>query len=158
MPIQETIFLLLVVRLLTIKSENKGVNSMTVNSIGAVGTQPQAVQQSEPVQVQPTLKPMKEVEYQPIEKKSFEPVEIAKGTRAISEEAVEKNLRNLNELLRARQTNITMEYDNLSSPKTVNIVDANSGDIIRKMPPEGVVEIAMKARDYVIGLMIDKTV
>lgn len=103
-------------------------------------------------------KPVERSEYIPVEKFEYKPIEATEGAKALSDEAIKKNIENLNELLKARQTNVTMEYDNLSSPKIVNIVDAVSGDVIRKMPPESVVEIAIKARDYVIGLMIDKTV
>jgi flagellar protein FlaG len=126
---------------------------MPINSIGAVDSQIQASQQVEPAQ--PAVK---EINFEPMQKKSYEPVETARGTKSISEEAVQKNIDNLNELLKAKQTNVTMEYDKLSSPKIVNIIDASSGNVIRQMPPESVVEIALKARDYVIGLMIDKTV
>jgi uncharacterized FlaG/YvyC family protein len=93
---------------------------------------------------------------EPIQKPQFQPVETAEGAKAISEEATQKQIDNLNELLKAKQTNVSLDYDSLSSPKRVNIIDTNSGKVIKTMPPEAAVAIAEKAKDYVRGLMIDR--
>lgn len=143
------------------RSDMKGVGHMSVQPVGSVAQQPQQPQQTQqvqqPQQIQHQEKPVEKLEFKPMKvTPGYEAVETAEGTKALSEEALKKNIENLNRLLSARQTNITMEYDNLSSPKIVNIIDAQSGEVIKQIPPEGVVEIAMKARDYVLGLMIDR--
>lgn len=123
---------------------------MVVQSIVVSNSQPQQPQEMQPVQQEPT-QPKTDTS----QKSQFQPVETAEGAKAISEEATQKQIQNLNELLKARNTNVTMDYDSLSSPKRVNIVDSDSGKVIRTMPPEAAIAIAEKAKDYVLGLMFD---
>ena len=117
---------------------------MAMQPIAAPSQQPQQAQD-----VQGTPKA------EQIQKPQFQPIEKSEGEKAISEEAINKQIQSLNELLKARSTNVLMEYDNLSSPKKVNIVDTDSGKVIRSMPPEAAVEIADKAKNYILGMMID---
>ena len=129
---------------------------MGVQSIGAVTQQ---VQQPEAqVQTQAQVQDVQSQVPQPQMKPQYEPVQTAEGTRAISEEAIQKQIDNLNRLLTAKNTNVFLEYDNLSSPKMVSIVDNETGKVIKEMPPQAAVEIAEKARDYLIGLLVDKSI
>jgi AraC-like DNA-binding protein/GNAT superfamily N-acetyltransferase len=118
---------------------------MAVQSMGtpAPATAPK-VQSAQ--DVQPSAAPKLER----ISKPQFEPIETAEATKAISDEATQKQIENLNALLKAKQTNVSMEYDNLSSPKRVNIIDTETGKVIRTMPPEAANEIADKAKNYIL--------
>lgn len=82
---------------------------------------------------------------------------IADGTKAISDDAYKKQIENLNELLSGMNTNVSLSMDK-SGNTLVVITDGETGKVIREMPPKAVVEIAEKARDYIIGLMVDKSV
>lgn len=124
---------------------------MSIEAIGAV-----APQQTQAAQdVQSSYEMLGSIDYQPVQKPDFEPMETAEGARAISDEAIQKQLNNINELLKAKGTNVSMEYDGLSSPKTVSIVDNDTGKVIREMPARAAVEIAEKARAYIIGMLVD---
>lgn len=89
-------------------------------------------------------------------KVSYQPIESAEGAKAISEEAFAKQIENLNKLLSSKSTNVSLSYDSLSSPEKVAIVDTESGKVIKEIPAQAAVEIATKAKDYILGLMIDK--
>jgi len=121
---------------------------MSVQAIGAVSSQ-ESYQQVQ--DVQPKIE-------QVIAKPEFEPVEMAEGTKAVSSEAVQKQIENLNRLLTAKNTNVAMEYDSLSSPERVSIIDTESGKVLKELPAQAAVEIAARAREYIIGLMVDKYV
>lgn len=116
-----------------------------VQSIGVNSSQ---LQQSQGVQSQAAPK------VEENQKSNVQPLD-ASGAKAIGDEALKKQIQNLNELLKARNTNVTMEYDSLSSPAKVNIIDAESGKIINQIPPNAVVDIATKAKDFIIGLIVD---
>ncbi len=120
---------------------------MSVQAIGPVASQTSQVAQD-----------VQQVEYQPIERQEFHPIDSAEGAKAISEEAVLKHIENLNRFLTAKNTNVYMEYDSLSSPEKVSVVDTESGKVINQFPAQAAVEIATKAREYIIGMMVDKYV
>lgn len=120
---------------------------MAIQAVGQIGLQVKQMQElqsggAQGVPVSPQL----------------EPLETAEGAKAISEEAFIKHIENLNRLLSAKSTSVSLTYDSLSSPEKVSIVDAETGKLIREMPAQAAVEIAIKARDYIIGLMVDQSI
>lgn len=116
-------------------------------SVQAIGSSAQQVQSAQAQEVQ-----------QPSYQQVRTDIEPRGGgeTKSISEEAIKEQIDNLNKILTDKNTNISLEYDNLNSPEAINIVDETSGKIIRSIPPESAIEIANKARDYVVGLIVDE--
>ena len=111
-------------------------------------------QPSQEIQNQPTIKISlngeEEQEFFPEEDADFH---IAPGT--MSEEAVSKMTDELNELMSRINCNLEFSYNKEADMMSVKMVDKETKEVIKELPPEEMLENIVKAKDW-LGAFIDK--
>ena len=61
---------------------------------------------------------------------------------AITQSTVDEKLKILNEQLSFKSTSLVFEFDDANDPPIVKVIDKESGDVIREIPPKDLREIA----------------
>ncbi|BFT31128.1 hypothetical protein D210916BOD24_23040 [Alteromonas sp. D210916BOD_24] len=83
--------------------------------------------------------------------KQADNVELEKGNveeaSNIDNQAIVKQLEVVNEQLSLQSKNLVFEFDDINDPPIVKVVDSESGDIIREIPPKELREIAQVLND-----------
>jgi flagellar protein FlaG len=80
---------------------------------------------------------------------------LQKETR--SAEQIHKDLDVINEQLKSLNTSIQFSIDDKSDEVVVRIVDKESGEVIRQIPPESIVRLRDSLKDM-SGLIVEKKV
>jgi len=80
---------------------------------------------------------------------------LQKETR--SAEQIHKDLDVINEQLKSLNTSIQFSIDDASDEVVVRIVDKESGEVIRQIPPESIVRLRDSLKDM-SGLIVEKKV
>ena len=62
-------------------------------------------------------------------------------------EEVEQVLEVINQLIPLKNTNLIFEFDDISDPPIVKVVDKNTDEVIREIPPKRIREIAQAFND-----------
>ena len=79
----------------------------------------------------------------------------AEAKRRAREAAIDNAVENLNKLMSRNNINVSLIVDASKGTKDVQITDMQTGNTIMRIPPIGVVEIAEKARQNQIGVLMD---
>ncbi|RHW75960.1 flagellar protein FlaG [Colwellia sp. RSH04] len=84
-----------------------------------------------------------------LEKKQMEKAELAEQEKESAEnkEEVEQSLEVINELLPLKNTNLIFEFDDIAEPPIVKVVDKNTDEIIREIPPKNLKKITQALND-----------
>jgi flagellar protein FlaG len=80
---------------------------------------------------------------------------LQKETR--SAEEIHKDLEMINEQLKSANSSIQFSVDDKSNEVIVRIVDRDSGEVIRQIPPESIVRLRERMKDM-SGLFVEKKV
>ena len=76
---------------------------------------------------------------------------------SIDEETVDLMTKELNELMSKINCNLQFDYHQDAGVMSVLMIDKETQDVIKELPPEEMVENMMKAKIW-IGAFIDKTI
>ncbi len=68
-------------------------------------------------------------------------------TSSVDNKTIVKQLEVVNEQLSLQSKNLVFEFDDINDPPIVKVVDSESGDIIREIPPKELREIAQVLND-----------
>ena len=84
-----------------------------------------------------------------LEKQQMEKVALAEQEKESAEnkEEVEQSLEVINELLPLKNTNLIFEFDDIAEPPIVKVVDKNTEEIIREIPPKNLRKITQALND-----------
>ena len=97
-----------------------------------------------------TLQDGEEKEYFPQDDSDFH---IAPGT--INEESVSRMTEELNELMNRINCNLEFSYNKEAGMMSVKMVDKETQEVIKELPPEEMLENIVKAKDW-LGAFIDE--
>ena len=86
--------------------------------------------------------------------KDDEDVKIERGS--VDEETVDSITQGLNELMEKINCNLEFSYHKFEDVMSVSMVDKETKEVIKEMPPEEMIEGIMKAKIW-LGAFIDKT-
>ncbi len=86
--------------------------------------------------------------------KDDEGVKIERGS--VDEETVDFMTKRLNELMEKINCNLEFSYHRFEEVMSVSMVDKETKEVIKEMPPEEMIEGIMKAKIW-LGAFIDKT-
>ena len=75
---------------------------------------------------------------------------------SVNEETVDFMTKELNDLMSKTNYNLQFDYHQFEDVMTVRMVDKQTDEVIKEMPPEELVESIMKAKIW-LGAFIDKT-
>ncbi len=76
------------------------------------------------------------------EEKNVAELAISENTEIISEQ-----LKAVNDILSLQSKSLVFEFDDINDPPIIKVVDSESGDIIREIPPKEIREIAQALTD-----------
>ncbi len=76
------------------------------------------------------------------EEKDVAELAISENTEIISEQ-----LKAVNDILSLQSKSLVFEFDDINDPPIIKVVDSESGDIIREIPPKEIREIAQALTD-----------
>ena len=65
----------------------------------------------------------------------------------VDHQTIVKQLESVNEQLSLQSKNLVFEFDDINDPPIVKVVDSESGDVIREIPPKELREIAQVLND-----------
>lgn len=84
-----------------------------------------------------------------LEKKLAEKAELAIQDKesAKDKEEVEESLEVINQLLPLKNTNLIFEFDDIADPPIVKVVDKNTEEVIREIPPKNLRKITQALND-----------
>lgn len=84
-----------------------------------------------------------------LEKKLAEKAELAiqEKESAKDKEEVEESLEVINQLLPLKNTNLIFEFDDIADPPIVKVVDKNTEEVIREIPPKNLRKITQALND-----------
>lgn len=86
--------------------------------------------------------------------KDEEDVKIERGS--VDEETVDFMTQGLNELMEKINCNLEFSYHRFEDVMSVSMIDKETKEVIKEMPPEEMIEGIMKAKIW-LGAFIDKT-
>ncbi|ASM35243.1 flagellar protein FlaG [Campylobacter sputorum aubsp. sputorum RM3237] len=75
--------------------------------------------------------------------------------RSLSNEEINKIADRLNKQMESLQTNIRFAYNEEISSLYVNVLEKNTGEVIRKIPTESMMKLSEHFKE-IIGLLMDK--
>lgn len=75
---------------------------------------------------------------------------------SVKEDTVDFMTKELNELMSKTNFNLQFDYHQFENVMTVRMIDKQTDEVIKEMPPEELVENIMKAKIW-LGAFIDKT-
>ncbi|ASM38602.1 MAG: flagellar protein FlaG [Campylobacter sputorum] len=75
--------------------------------------------------------------------------------KALSNEEINKTTERLNEQMESLQTNIRFAYNDKISSLYINVLEKNTGEVIRKIPTESMMKLSEHFKE-IIGLLMDK--
>lgn len=70
----------------------------------------------------------------------------------IDKEAIIESLKSINQQFPLKSTSLIFEFDDITDPPVIKVVDKESGDIIRELPPKELREIAQALSDIADNL------
>ncbi len=79
----------------------------------------------------------------------------AEGRRAEGDRAFQASLQRLYQLFDKKSVRLSSTLDSQGNIQQLNIVDGDTGKTIFKLPPDGVVDMAEKAKQQSIGWLIN---
>ena len=88
------------------------------------------------------------------EKDEQENFHVERGS--VNEETVDFMTKELNDLMSKTNFNLQFDYHQFEDVMTVRMIDKQTDEVIKEMPPEELVESIMKAKIW-LGAFIDKT-
>ncbi|OLQ89214.1 flagellar biosynthesis protein FlaG [Vibrio ponticus] len=87
-------------------------------------------------------------------------VEVIQAQQTLSEKEREKAVEHMNDFISSMNTGLSFRTDEQSGRDVVTIYEQSTGDIIRQIPDEELLEVLRRLRDqtarYSSGLLIDK--
>lgn len=123
-----------------------GLKSLEVNADNALADKKSAVKRAlDETSSQPIANQAEKI----LEKKQMEKAELAEQEKESAEnkEEVEQSLEVINELLPLKNTNLIFEFDDIAEPPIVKVVDKNTDEIIREIPPKNLKKITQALND-----------
>lgn len=76
-------------------------------------------------------------------------------TKEMAQEVVAKVYQDLQKLVKNTEYNISVQLDDFSSTKQFRFTDKKSGELIVAMPPDLAIQVAERAKQQSIGLLLD---
>lgn len=119
--------------------------------VGATAQSPQATQGMQGTRV--VMKPQ-DTEDEDLFQKDAEDVKIERGS--VDEDTVDFMTKGLNELMNKINCNLEFSYHSFENVVSVSMIDKETKEVIKEMPPEEMIEGIMKAKIW-LGAFIDKT-
>ncbi|MBQ9442083.1 MAG: flagellar protein FlaG [Selenomonadaceae bacterium] len=119
-----------------------------------VGATTKPAQETQPTQsARVVMKPHEEDE-ESLFQKDADDIKIERGS--VDEETVDFMTKGLNELMEKINCNLEFSYHRFEDVMSVSMVDKETKEVIKEMPPEEMIEGIMKAKIW-LGAFIDKT-
>lgn len=119
--------------------------------VGATAQNPQATQGMQGARV--VMKPQ-DKEDSDLYQKDSEDIKIERGS--VDEDTVDFMTKGLNELMNKINCNLEFSYHSFENVVSVSMIDKETKEVIKEMPPEEMIEGIMKAKIW-LGAFIDKT-
>lgn len=119
--------------------------------VGATAQNPQATQGMQGTRV--VMKPQ-DKEDSDLYQKDSEDIKIERGS--VDEDTVDFMTKGLNELMNKINCNLEFSYHSFENVVSVSMIDKETKEVIKEMPPEEMIEGIMKAKIW-LGAFIDKT-
>lgn len=116
--------------------------------VGATTQSPQGTQGTRVV-----MKPQK-TEDETLFQKDSDDVKIERGS--VDEDTVDFMTKGLNDLMNKINCNLEFSYHSFENVVSVSMIDKETKEVIKEMPPEEMIEGIMKAKIW-LGAFIDKT-
>jgi len=84
-----------------------------------------------------------------LEKKKLEEAELAKqeANPEKDKKEVEQSLEVINQLIPLKNTNLVFEFDDINDPPIVKVIDKNTDEVIREIPPQNIRKISQALHD-----------
>ena len=78
-------------------------------------------------------------------------------TASMSKKNVSQAVESMQEIVKVFNTRLSFKVDDATGKVVIKVVDNETGDVIRQIPPQEILETISKIRD-VVGLLFDKEV
>lgn len=119
-----------------------------------VGATTQPTQGARPTQSARVVMKPQDDEDENLFQKDADEIKIERGS--VDEETVDSITQGLNELMEKINCNLEFSYHRFEEVMSVSMVDKETKEVIKEMPPEEMIEGIMKAKIW-LGAFIDKT-
>ena len=111
-------------------------------------------QETQPTQSTRVVMKPQEDDDENLFQKDDDDIKIERGS--VDEETVDSITQGLNELMEKINCNLEFSYHKFEEVMSVSMVDKETKEVIKEMPPEEMIEGIMKAKIW-LGAFIDKT-
>ena len=111
-------------------------------------------QETQPTQSTRVVMKPQEDDDEKLFQKDDDDIKIERGS--VDEETVDSITQGLNELMEKINCNLEFSYHKFEEVMSVSMVDKETKEVIKEMPPEEMIEGIMKAKIW-LGAFIDKT-